>query len=199
MRRLRSVAPVLLATVLAGCTAIASGPPAGAPGAQISGGVSRSTEQGGKFIALVGPRVAHAEPFFGVTGTNVYALRSWIDTRTGATAHQLYVADSYVGTERNWNAARDAQGQPLRFIEISKNEITCERSCSYADEFAVSFPEQRLRDSRSGLTVRFTGGSGAVKAIAVPGDLVQRQLAAVDEARASLPTVAAATPAPPPR
>src|SRR5215207_11399075 len=196
----RFLAPVLLGAVLAGCGATASGPPAGAPGAPVSaGGVSRSTEQGGKFVALVGPRLQHGEPYLGVPGTNVYALRSWIDARTGEAVHQLYVADSYAGAERNWDAARDAEGQPLRFVEIGKNEITCERGCSYAEEFAASVPEQRLRESRGGLTVTFPGRSGAPKTIAVPGDLVQRQLAAVDETRTALPTATAAVAPAPPR
>ena len=128
-------------------------PPTTGPGSPPFDTVSRTTEQGGRFIALVGPRRQHAEPFLGVPGTNIYALRSWIDTRTGETVHQLYVADSYAGAERNWNAARDAQGQSLRFVEISKNEITCERGCSYVEEFAAPLPEARLRASTGGLTV----------------------------------------------
>jgi hypothetical protein len=165
-------------------------------GGQLATAVTHSVEQGGRFIALVGPRRQHAEPFLGVPGTNFNALRSMMDTRTGETAHQLYVEDSYFGAERNWEAARDSRGQTLRFIAISKNEITCDNGCSYAEEFAAALPETLLRESPQGFTVTFTAHSGAEKAIAVPGDLVANQLTAIAEARAGLPTAAAVPPPP---
>ena len=120
-----------------------------------------------------------------------------IDTRNGETAHQLFVEDSYFGAERNWEAARDGQGRKLRFITISKNEITCENGCSYAEEFAAALPETLLRASPQGFAVSFTAHSGATKTVTVPGDLVANQLTAVAEARAGLPTAAAAPPPPP--
>src|SRR5437763_6672878 len=111
MRTFQLLAPALL-IVLAGCGALSSAPP---PVIQSATEVSRSIEQDGKFIGLVGPRRTHAEPFLGVPGTNFFALRSWIDTRNGETAHQLYVEDSYFGGKRNWDAARDKAGGELRF------------------------------------------------------------------------------------
>jgi hypothetical protein len=186
-------APALLA-VLSACAGLPATP---AASGQLATAVARSVEQGGRFIALVGPRRQHAEPFLGVAGTNFFALRSMIDTRNGETAHQLYVEDSYFGAERTWETARDSQGGKLRFIAISKNEITCDNGCSYAEEFAAVLPETLLRASPQGLAVSFAAHSGATKTVAVPGDLVLNQLTAVAEARASLPT-ASATPPPPP-
>jgi hypothetical protein len=182
----RCWAAVLVAAGLSGCAGATGAPGIAVPPTAAPTEVARSTEQGGRFIALVGPREQHAEPFLGVPGTNIYALRSWIDTRTGTTVHQLYVSDSYAGAERDWNAAHDAQGKALRFIPISKNEITCERGCSYAEEFAATLPEPLLRQSEAGLTVAFSAKSGASKTIAVPGELIKKQLAAVDAARAGL-------------
>src|SRR6266851_3744967 len=97
---------LVLASLLAltGCTGLSGTPP---PSIQSATGVSRSTEQGGRFITFVGPRRPHGEPFLGVPGTNFTALRSSIDTKTGGSVHQLYVEDSYFGAERNWEAARD--------------------------------------------------------------------------------------------
>ena len=152
--------------------------------------VTRTVEQDGRFIAFVGPRRQHAEMFLGVASTNFYALRSWIDARTGETVHQLYVSDSYAGPERKWNAARDGQGRELRFVEISRNEITCERGCSYAEEFAAALPEEVLQASAGGLTVYFSAVSGAQKTIVVPGELIQKQLAAVAAARPGRPVAA---------
>lgn len=193
----RRVALILLTTALSGCAGAASAPPRVTPAAvRPANAVNVSLEQGGRFVALAGPRRQHAEPFLGVPGTNLYTLRSWIDARTGETAHQLYVSDSYAGAARDWNAARDSQGRPLRFIAISKNEITCQPSCSYVEEFAAALPEAQLRDSPGELAVTFAAPSGAAKTIAVAGELIAEQLAATDKARAALPRAAAAVPGP---
>ena len=53
-----------LLAALAGCTGPEGAPAVGAPEAA----VSRTAEPGGRFIALVGPRRQHAEPFLGVPG-----------------------------------------------------------------------------------------------------------------------------------
>src|SRR5229473_5842806 len=191
------VAAASLLAVLAGCAGLSSAPP---PSIQSATAVTRSTEPSGRFITLVGPRRPHAEPFLGVSGTNFTALRSSIDTKTGESVHQLYVEDSYFGAERNWEAARDPAGQSLRFIAISKNQITCDNGCSYAEEFAAGLPEALLRARPQGLPITFTARSGARQTIIVPGDLIAKQLAAIDEARATLPTASAAPlPATPPR
>ena len=180
------------ASLLAALSACAELPATPTASGQLATAVARSVEQGGKFISLVGPKRQHAEPFLGVPGTNFYALRSMIDTRNGETAHQLFVADSYFGAERNWEAARDGQGQKLRFIAISKNEITCENGCSYAEEFAAALPEPLMRANPQGFAVAFTARSGAIKTVTVPGDLVANQLTAVADARAAMPTASAA-------
>jgi hypothetical protein len=188
-----AVAAALLLIALAGCTSLSGAPAAGGPAVS---GITRTTEQGGRFITFVGPKLPHGEPFLGVPGTNFSALRSSIDTRTGEIVHQLYVEDSYFGAERNWEAARDQAGQPLRFNHISKNEISCGNGCSYAEEFAASLPEALLRANPRGLAVGFTARAGARQTILVAAELIQQQLAATDEARASLPTASAT---PPPR
>jgi hypothetical protein len=191
------LAAASLLAALAGCVGPSSAPP---PNVLTAAVVTRSEEQGGRFIAFVGPRRPHGEPFLGVPGTNFDALRSWIDTQNGETAHQLYVEDSYSGAEHNWEAARVQGGQALRFIAISKNEISCENGCSYAEEFAAALPEALLRASPRGLAISFTAHSGTQRTIMVPGDLIALQLAAVDDARAGRPTASAArAPANPPR
>lgn len=183
----------LLLLTLAGCGGFASAPP---PSPQSADEVTRTVEQNGKFIELVGPRRQHDPPFLGVPGTNYDLLRSWIDTRSGQTVHQLYVEDSYFGTKREWNAAHAAAGTELHFVPISLNEISCDNGCSYAEEFGADLPEALLRASPQGLTVAFTAKSGAKLTIAVPGELIEKQLAATAAAHAPLPKVAAV---PPPR
>jgi len=182
---------VLLA--LSGCGGQTAVVTSGAPASE----VTRTVEEDGRFIAFVGPRRQHAEMFLGVASTNFYVLRSWIDARTGETVHQLYVSDSYAGPERKWNAARDGQGRELRFVEISRNEITCERGCSYAEEFAAALPEEVLQAIAGGLTVYFSAISGAQKTIVVPGELIQKQLAAVAATRPGRPVAGLSGRAPP--
>jgi hypothetical protein len=198
MPAMRWLSPVLAAAAaiaVSGCAI--EGPMAPA---QLANAVTLTKEKDGRFLVLSGPRLRHAEPFLGIASTNFYLLRSFIDARTGETLHQLYVEDSYPGAERNWNAARLAAGETLRFIPISKNEVTCDAGCSYAEEFAASLPEPLLRANPQGFTVVFTARSGIARTITVPGDLVAKQLAAIAEARATRPAAAAAGPAPvPPR
>ena len=183
--------PVLLGA-LAGCGTVAeSGPP------PLANAVAESTVGNGRFIAIVGPLRQHSPPFLGVPRTNIDLLRSWIDRRTGEVANQLYVEASYTGAERTYDAAHDSAGDPLRFIPISRNEIACSNGCSYAEEFAAALPTSLLSAHRSGLTVTFTAKSGPPLTIAVAGELIDKQLAAIDAARATLPTAAAVTkPAP---
>ena len=146
-----------------------------------------------RFILFIGPRAQHAPPFLDIPDTNFYCLRSFVDRRTGETAHQLYVTDSYFGAERGWNAARDSAGAPLPFVAIGHDEITCDAGCSYVEEFAANLPESLLRSSLKGLAVTFSARSGGVKTIVVPGDRITAQLAAVD-ARRTLAAAGSAQP-----
>jgi hypothetical protein len=183
MRIALALAAAGLTAALAACVAPSSELPAGA---EVANAVSVSPEQNGRFVLVAGPRRQQGEPFLGIPGTNYFLLRSWIDTRSGQTTHQLYVEDSYFGSERKWDAAHDARGQALKFIPISQNEISCSERCSYAEEFAAGLPDALLRTSTGGLTVKFSSGGGAGKTIAVPGQLIAEQLAAVDAARSKL-------------
>ena len=187
------MAGLLAALTLAGCAM-----PGEVPTAASSAAATVTQQQRGPFLVLAGPKRRHAEPFVGVPSTNYYLLRSFIDTRTGAVAHQLYLQDSYLGAERVWNAARLATGQTLRFMPISKSEVLCEKDCSFAEEFAAALPEPLLRANPQGLAVVFTARAGNEKTIAVPGDLVAKQLAAVAAARANRATAAAAASPPAP-
>jgi hypothetical protein len=183
---------VLLTAALAAC---AEPTPLEAP-AQSGGADARATvadDSSPRFIGVIGTRAQHSPPFLGVPETNFYCLRSFVDRRTGEVRHQLYVSDSYSGAERQWNAAHDAAGHPLRFLEISRDEISCEGGCSYAEEFAADIPENELRDNPQGLRVTFTDRSGDEKTIDVSGGQITAQLAAVD-ARRSPAEPAAASP-----
>jgi hypothetical protein len=144
-----------------------------------------------RFISFIGPKAQHAPPFLDIPETNFYCLRSFVDRRTGESAHQLYVTDSYFGAERAWNAARDSAGEVLQFVAIGHDEISCDAGCSYVEEFAANLPESLLRASPDGLAITFSSRSGDKKTIVVPGDRIIAQLAAIDAGRV-LPQPAAA-------
>ena len=144
-----------------------------------------------RFVGLIGTRARHSPPFLGVPETNFYCLRSFLDRQTGETRHQLYVADSYSGPERHWDAARDGGGRSLRFLEITRHEITCDGGCSYTEEFAADIPESELRANPQGLKVTFSAQTGTEKTIAVSGGQITAQLAAVDAVHNSAPPYAA--------
>jgi len=175
-----SCGALLLSAALSAC-----GHPAATEGSAQTG--ATATQQGGasmpRFIGVVGAKAQHAPPFLGVPDTNFYCLRSFIDRRSGETLHQLYVSDSYSGTERHWNAARDGQGQPLRFIEIGINEITCDGGCKYLEEFAANIPEGDLRANPQSLTVIFSAQAGIEKRISLSNTQISAQLSAVDRGR----------------
>ena len=138
-----------------------------------------------RFILFIGPKAQHTPPFLGVPETNFYCLRTFVDRRTGETAHQLYVTDSYFGDERGWNATRDSTGAPLPFVAIGHDEIACDAGCSYVEEFAANLPESLMRASSDGIAITFSSRSGDEKTIVVPGDRITAQLAAVDARRLS--------------
>ncbi|HEY3911402.1 MAG TPA: hypothetical protein VGM07_16150 [Stellaceae bacterium] len=175
----RPIALVLFGAALAGCVPLS--PPqavSGSPGADR--GVAVREHLSGRFVELIGVKAQHAPPYLGTPDTNFYCLRSVVDRRSGETADQLYVADSYDGKERNWDAAHDGDGRALRFIPISRREIVCDAGrCAYAEEFAADIPERELRANPHGLRVTFTDRAGDRKAIGVSAEQIVAQLAAV--------------------
>jgi hypothetical protein len=176
----------LVGAALTACTQLASGPPA----ARRPIVLAREDLATG-FIGFIGPKTQHAPLFLDIPGTNFYCLRSFLDRRTGEAVHQLYVSDSYFGTERDWNAARDSVGKPLPFVPLTRDEITCDAGCSYVEEFAVTLPESELRAVSGDLPVTLVARSGDEKTVLVSRERIAAQLAAVDAKRNPAQPVAA--------
>ena len=184
--RRRDFLVVFLGVALTSCAQLApQQPAAGTPVVEVREDSSQ------RFIGFIGPKAQHAPRFLDIPETNFYCLRSFVDRRTGETAHQLYVSDSYLGAERVWNAARDSTGAPLPFVPIGRDEISCDAGCSYVEEFAANLPESTLRKSPAGLAVTFSSASGDEKTIVVSGDRITAQLTAVDASRFAAKPIAA--------
>jgi hypothetical protein len=177
----RAFVGAALGAVLIGCIGCAPAPPPENSAAAPAAGGDSSP----RFIGVIGAKAQHAPPFLGVPETNFYCLRSFVDRRNGEVLHQLYVSDSYSGTERRWHGARDGAGRPLRFVEISRNEISCSGGCSYLEEFAADIPEGELRSNPRDLAIIFSADSGAEKRILISGTQISGQLAAIDKTRNS--------------
>ncbi|HMD63715.1 MAG TPA: hypothetical protein VKF83_07060 [Stellaceae bacterium] len=191
----RGIRAASLGLALAACAQL---PPPGAPAQPSAGAVAPARDDTiSRFVGLIGTRAQHAPPFLGVPETNFYCLRSFVDRQTGETRHQLYVSDSYSGAEQHWDAARDGAGRTLRFVEISRDQITCDGGCSYAEEFAADIPESELRANPQGLEVIFTARSGAEKTIPVSGSQIAAQIAATNAAHSPEQPAPAVTPSPP--
>jgi hypothetical protein len=193
---LKFAAGAVVALALAGCADMTPNEKLPVPPEAAAQGVELTKEQGGRFIAFVGPKQQHAPPFLDVEDTNYFCLRSWLDNKTGEVAHQLYVEDSYFGGPFKWDGAHDQDNKPLRFVAISRNQITCEGGCSYADEFAAVLPEDYLRAHRGGMTIAFTASDGKSLAVAVSANSVTAELAAIDTVRAIAAKAAANPPTP---
>jgi hypothetical protein len=188
----RGRAAALLGTLLAACAPTA--PPTGAGiGTATGSAVTVREDLSGRYLALIGPPAQHDAPYLDTPQTNFFCLRSFIDQKTGASAHQLYVASSY-DAKRDWDAAHDGAGQKLRFIPISRYKIACNRNdnCSYAEEFAAAIPESELRQNPGGLSVTFTDPAGDAQTIAVSSGQISAQLAALGQRQKRPPDTAVA-------
>ena len=175
------------AAQLAACSAM----PPSAPGAATpadGSAVAVREDLSGRFIAVIGPRIRDDPPSFDTPGTNYSCLRSFIDRRTGETAHQLYVAASY-GFNHDWTTAHDGAGRILPFIRISRFEIACDskHNCSYAEEFAAKFQEKELTQNPHGFSVTFTDRARNAQTIMVSPDQITAQLAALAPLQSSAP------------
>ena len=174
------VAAALFCVALCACAPMTPPASTGAVKATSTSAVAVREHLSGRYLALIGPKAQHDPPYLDLPETNYFCLRSFIDRQTGESAHQLYVAASY-DAKRDWDAAHDGSGQELRFIPISRAEITCagKDNCSYAEEFAANVPESELRDNPRGFSVSFTDRNGDKQTIAVSAEQIAVQLAAL--------------------
>ena len=108
--------------------------------------VALSTRQGGRFDRCLTDRAGSMPSRFSASPrpTSI-ACAAAIDRRNRRDRTTSFTCPTAIPARaRGWNAARDARGRPLRFIPISQDEITCQPSCSYAEEFAAAIPRSGI-------------------------------------------------------
>lgn len=191
--RRHALAAAFLGLAVAGCAADAPTPPPAAADVPKTPAVVVREDLSPRYVAFIGPKILFDKPFLDVPDTNYFALRSWLDRKTGDVEHQLYVSESYFGEKRTWLGARDGEGDTLPVVAISSHEIACEAGCSYTDDFAASLSDALLRKSLGGLAVTFTAKGGGTKTIAVSAAVVKAELETVDAWRRRLKQVKTAS------
>jgi hypothetical protein len=191
--RWHALAAALLGLAVSACAANAPTSAPAASGAPKTLTIVVRGDLSPRYIEFIGPKTLFAKPFLDVPDTNYFALRSWLDKKTGDVAHQLYVSESYAGARRTWLGAHAGKGDALTVVAISSHEIACQPSCSYTDDFAASLSDALLRKSLGGLAVTFTAKGGSEKTIAVPAAVVKAELETVDAWRRGLEQVKTAS------
>lgn len=117
-----------------------------------------------------------------------YFIRSWVDKRTGATEHQIYVMNSYVGDWRFWNLASNDRAQPLRLVSIDRTVIFCGGygGCSHSETVGIMLSDADLRAARAtGYRMQLRSRTGLTQVIQVTPAQIQAQMDAIDAFRRS--------------
>lgn len=122
--------------------------------------------------------------------SETYYLRSFIDKKTAATRHQVYVGGLY---RYDWYAANDETATGLEFTPVGGSRRR------YLDDFGAIVPEDKLRSRRMyGYAVKFYAKSGTTLVIQLTPRQIGAQLDAVDALRSRLSPGPAATGGPVP-
>jgi hypothetical protein len=131
-------------------------------------------------------RIEGASRFSGLRN-RTWLLRSWLDRRSGAVTHQLYVSDIYRDHSWwFWTRANDDSARALRFVSIDREVISCAGGggCSYSEVYGASLDDASLRASVSrGLSVKFYARNGEEHVVSIPADVLRAQFEAIDARR----------------
>lgn len=124
-------------------------------------------------------------PFGGIYRT--WFLRSFVDKRSHAVTHQLYVELSYDGDRMIFNRAADDTATPLPVLRIDRSTLYCDRQidfCTRAETIAVEVSDAELRArAASGFRIKISAHSGDALILAITPQMIDLQLAAVDHLR----------------
>jgi|GEM_PF-2518990 len=123
-------------------------------------------------------------PFGGIF--KEWFLRSFVDKKTGAVTHQLYVNTHYLGEWHFYDSAADDTATSLRFIPIGREVGDCHGLCDFDETFGLMLDDDVLRNRAStGFKVKVSAKDGSAFILTIPPGQIQPQLAAVDGYRAS--------------
>lgn len=165
---MKAVAVVIICSLLVSC--------GGAPLQKQT--VGTQDDQYSPSATIVGTKLFD-NPFGGVS--KEWFIRSFIDKKTGAVTHQLYVETSYIGDWKYYQSANDDTAAPLPFIVIDREVGDCTGGCSLEETFALGLQGSVLRaKAATGYSVKISAHDGTAFILSVPPGQIQPQLAAID-------------------
>ncbi len=114
-------------------------------------------------------------------------LRSFVDKRSHAVTHQLYVNLSYNGDRMIFNRAADDTATPLPVVRIDRSTFYCDRKvdvCTRTETIGVELSDAELRArAASGFRIKISAHSGDALILPITPEMISLQLAAVDNLR----------------
>jgi len=115
-----------------------------------------------------------------------YLLRSWVDKKSGQVTHQVYVANFYHGDWIFWSRANSEDAQPLQFVPIKQEVVTCDEfsRCSHSEHFAALIPDTVLRTHQDGFSVKFYGKTGKEMILRLTPQQIRQQLKVIEDFQA---------------
>lgn len=88
-------------------------------------------------------------------------LRSFIDKKTKAISHQIYLTIGYIDNSRYYKNATDENANILKTIHISSDVGSCSGGCSIHEVVGIEIPDQYLRDhAATGFDVKISAQTG---------------------------------------
>lgn len=111
----------------------------------------------------------------------LFVLRSWVDRRSKAVSHQLYVQHRYRADWKFWQSANDEGAKALKFSSISRDVGSCARStCEHTESFGVDVADSVIRLNPNGYSVKFYAKNGETMIVQINAAQMRAQFSAID-------------------
>jgi hypothetical protein len=136
----------------------------------------------------------YENPFGGIF--REWRLRSFVDKRTHAVSHQLYVDVHYDDEYQYFTTAADDTARELAVIPIDGSDMCPRIDCTHFETIGVAVDDATLRArAAQGYRVKLSARRGSTLILALSPTQIGLQLAAIDRL---IQPAAPAAPAPPP-
>ncbi len=131
------------------------------------------------FITVNGSSVDAKHKFFDLEKEN-WSIRSVVNKKSGAVAHQLYVNFTYFGSWSWFDYASDEDAKELVVTRIASDVFTCEAGCMLRETVGIALDESVLRlKMQSGYEIKVSAKNGQSHIIKVTSEQIRAQLLAL--------------------
>ena len=136
-------------------------------------------DQFSKNVVINGAEV-YVNPFGGTFRS--WFIRSWVDKKTHAVSHQLYVDISYIGQWEFFSFAADDTAKTLDVTKINSKVGDCFGGCSLSETIGISLDDSILRSRvTNGYQIKVSAKSGDSLILPISPEQIRLQMAAVDQ------------------